>query len=103
MNTEPTPDGTLLSPPPCSVIRNRHTGIVTPVLRQDANGDVVVWSQSGKVRLGIEGLQQHWQAVDGCPVCGGTGKVWNMPDDREETCKVCSPNAQGDTQPLTKG
>jgi hypothetical protein len=25
-----------------------------------------------------------------CAVCGGTLKVWNMPDECEVTCKVCS-------------
>lgn len=78
------------TPPPCKLLRNRHTQMIHAILRQDPNGDVVLWSDSGKFRITQDDMQEHWEAFDGCPVCGGTGRVWNMPDDWEEDCKVCT-------------
>lgn len=71
-------------------IKNRYTSIVREILERDANGDALIKCSGRNFKLSVQDMQEHWTAIDGCPVCNDSKRVFNIYTGKTEVCRVCS-------------
>jgi hypothetical protein len=50
--------------PPLRILRNKHTKKIRTVLRQNPNGDMILWDVSGRYRITQVDIKEHWEVFD---------------------------------------
>lgn len=64
-----------MNEPPLRILRNKHTKTVRAVIRQNPNGDIILWGVSGRYRITQSDIRDHWEVFDVSIEDAGDGRT----------------------------